>query len=81
MLTVFVVISCRLNASLETKLTGAEEDVFYLTTHSKYVIVASDMNKNQVDSEMGNPLPQRLGLLFSINSKECYKYSPIETMI
>ena len=45
--------------------------MFYLTTHLTHFIycyMASDMVKNQSDSERGNPLPPH-GLLFPINNK------------
>ena len=45
--------------------------MFYVTTHSTHFIygyMASDMVKDHLDSERGNPLPPH-GLLFSINSK------------
>ena len=48
-----------------------EREMFYLTTHSTHFIygyMASDMVKDNSDSEKGNPLPPHR-LLLSINSK------------
>ena len=61
-------------ATSRSLIEEGRKGMFYLTTHSTHFIydyMASDMVKDNSDSESGNPLPPH-GLLFPISSKRFF---------